>query len=269
MIARRSLLLAAAGAASGAACAQQRRSLVDPLRLGVDTALFDGGLARALQRAFGRDTGIAVQLVRSPALSLLEALERGEVDAGLCNAPQAEARLDEQGLLHDRHAIARSDFLIVGPAGRAKAGDPAQIGGLRDAAQALLRLRDAALAAPGTVSFLSANDGSGVHVVEQALWRAAKVAPTEPWFAAAAPGSALAAHARARNAYALVERGAWNAQGGAPLAALVEGDPALGEVVHVMRSFRVSHPAGKIFVAWIAGAKGHRVAAAMRGYRAP
>ena len=57
-------------------------------------------------------------------------------------------------------------------------------------------------------------------------------------------------------------------QGGGPLAVLVAGDPALVESVHVMRAFRVNHPAGKLFVAWIAGAKGRRVVAAQRAYRA-
>ena len=254
------------------AMAQQRRSLADPLRLGVDVALADSGLARALQQAFGRDTGIAVKLVRMPALVMLEALERGELDAGLCNAPDAEMKLDRQGLVHDRQPIARGDFVIVGPGatGRGgKGGNPARIGGLHDAAQALQRLRDAALAAPGAITFMSASDGSGAHVAEQALWRAAKVAPAAPWFVAAAPGAGLIAQARAEGAYALVERGDWAAHGGAPLSVLVDGDPAMAEAVHVMRSFRVAHPAGKIFVAWIASAKGRRVAASVRGYRAP
>ena len=275
MLPRRTLVLAPlaatlAGATVGCpAQAQPRRALADPLRLGVDTALADSGLARALQQAFGRDTGLAVLVVAKPALALLGALERGEVDAGLCNAPDAETKLEQQGLVHDRQPVARADFVIVGPGGRGKSGDPARIGGVRDSAQALQRLRDAALAAPGTITFLSANDGSGAHVAEQALWRAAKVAPEAPWFAAAEPGGGVIRQARARSAYALVERGAWAAQGGAPLAVLVEGDPALAEQVHVMRSFRVSHPAGKLFVAWVAGPKGHRFVAAVRGYRAP
>ena len=285
MLSRRFLLIASA-ALGAATCgrglqAQQRRSLADPLRLGVDTALFDGGLARALQQGFGRDTGIAVLLVRSPATSLLEALDRGEVDAALCNTPDAEARLDQLGLVHDRKMVARGEFVIVGPsspgpahgaapgAARGPAGDPAHIAGMRDAAMALQRLRDAALADPATPYFLSAADGSGVHVAEQALWRAARIAPAAPWYAAAAPGSGLLAQARARPAYALVERGAWIAQGGSPLAVLVEGDPALAEAVHVMRSFRVSHPAGKIFVSWITGPKGRSVVAKSRGYRPP
>ena len=49
----------------------------------------------------------------------------------------------------------------------------------------------------------------------------------------------------------------------------MQGDPLLRESVHAMRGFRVNHPAGKIFVAWVAGPQGRRVVAAQRGYRAP
>ena len=266
---RRPLVLASLCLSLGpvAARAQPRRSLTGPLRLGADPALCDAGLAHALQQAFGRDTGIAVQIERRPALPLLEALERGELDAALCNAPEAESRLDAQGLVHDRQPIAQGDFVIVGPAPRGKAPDPAGLAGGRDAAAALVRLRDAALAAPGTLRFLSTNDGSGTCAAEQALWRAAGVAPLAPWYAVADPKRSLAAQARAVGAYALVERATWLAQGGAPLAVLVEGDARMSERVHVMRSFRFNHPAGKMFVAWIAGSRGRRVVAAQRGYR--
>jgi len=272
MISRRPVLIAAGLALVGAPVvqAQQRRSLSDPLRLGADAALVDSGLAKALQQAFGRDTGIAVKLVRMPALPLLEALERGELDAGLTNAADAELRLDQQGLVHDRQPIAAGEFVLVGPPARGKTPDPAGIAGTRDVAVAMAKIRDAALAsAPGDVSFVSAGDGSGTHTAEQAAWRAAKIAPAAPWYVNAGSTAALPALARSRNAYALVERGVWVAAGGAPLAVLVEGDPLLAEPVHVMRSFRVNHPAGKIFVTWISGPKGRRIVAADRSYRAP
>ena len=269
MLGRRALVLAGVAGASGMplAQAQQRQSLVNPLRLGVDTALFESGLASALQRAFGRDTGIAVQVIAGPALPLLDALERGELDAALSNAPEAETRLAQQGLVHDRRAVARAGLVLVGPGPKGKLPDPAGVAGGREVAQALQRI-SAAASALGTLRFLSAGHGSGTHAAEQALWRAARIAPESPWYTTAEKGS-LVAQARARDAYALVERGCWAAQGGAPLAVLVAGDPLLDMPVHVMRSFRVNHPAGKIFVAWISGRKGARVVAAQRGYGAP
>ncbi len=268
MTSRRYFLLGSLAAPLPSAWGQQRRSLSDPLRLGVDDALVDSGLAQALQQGFGRDTGVAVQLVRSPALPLLSALERGEFDAALCNAPEAEAKLEKQTLVHDRRVVARGEFVIVGPAVRGKARDPAGIAGSKDVALALAQLREMASAAPGLLTFLSANDGSGTHVAEQALWRAAKAAPAGPWYVMADAAAKLPAQARTRNAYALIERGVWAAQGGAPLAVLVDADPLLVEEVHVMRPFRANHPAGKLFVDWVGGPKGRRVAAGQRGYRA-
>ena len=271
MVSRRCLLCVPLGVLlpGPALHALQRRSLSDPLRVGADLALIDSGLAHALVRGFGRDTGLALKLEPGPMLPVLDALERGELDAALANAPEAEARLEAQGLAHDRRPIASGEFVIVGPVARGTPKDPAALAGGRDAAQAFAQLRQGALAAPGTIGFLSAADGSGTHAAEQALWRQAKIAPAAPWYAAAEPGGGgLIAQVRARGAYALVERGAWLAHGGAPLAVLVEGDPRLSEPVHVIRAFRASHPASKIFAAWIAGPKGQRLVAAQGGYRA-
>lgn len=271
MLARRHLLVAGLAASVAApALAQRIRSLKDPLRLAVDLSLVDSGLAPALQKAFGGDTGVAVQLTPGPAIPLLDALERGEFDAALTNSPEAELKYDRQGLVHDRQPIAAGGFVIVGPAPKnRKQPDPAGLVSAQGAVDALSRIKDQALAAPGTISFLAVNDGSGLHAAEQALWRLAKIAPQAPWYTTVASHTALIEQARVTGAYALVERGVWARRGGAPLRALVEDDAALAEPVHVMRAFRVNHPAGKIFVQWIAGPKGRRVVAGVRGYRAP
>jgi tungstate transport system substrate-binding protein len=272
VIARRGLLawpLAAALAPAAVARAQPRPP-GDALRIGADTAVFDSGLAARLQRAFGRDTGLGVHLVRGAAVPILGALERGELDVAIANAPQAEERLLEQGLAHDRQALAEGEFVLVGPAPQHKARDPAGIVGGHDGAAALAAIRDAAVAAAGAKGgpmFVSAADGSGAHMAEQALWRRARIAPGPPWYVAAEAGSDVIAQARARGAYALVERGAWWVRGGGPLAVLVDGDPQLVETIHVLRAFRATHPAGKLFVAWLAESKGRRVVAETRGYR--
>ena len=140
---------------------------------------------------------------------------------------------------------------------------------MRSAATALAAVQAAAQARPDAVMFLSAADGSGVHIAEQTAWRAAGIAPAAPWYRPAAAGRSLVAQARAAGAYAIVERGAWLAAGGAPLAVLLDGDAGLVERVQAMRSFHSPHPAGKIFVAWIAGGRGRAVVARQRGYRTP
>lgn len=267
---RRRAAVVAALAAPLVAQAQQRKSLTDPMRLGVDTALVDSGFARALQAGFGRDTGVAVKIEPRPSAAVLEALERGELDASLTNAPDLEARLFDAGLAHDRRLIATGRFVLVGPApvmakGRVQTPDPAGLAGERDIVAALTKLRDAPA---GTATFLSANDGSGTHLGELALWRLAKIAPAAPWHAVAPAGADFYATLRERGAYAIVEQGAWLARGGKPLAVLVDADARQAAPVHLMRSFRTSHPAAKLFATWIDGAKGRRVVAGLRSYRA-
>jgi tungstate transport system substrate-binding protein len=271
MLPRRHLIVAGLAASVAApAWAQRIRSLKDPLRLAVDVSLVESGLAPALQRAFGGDTGVAVQITTGAAVALLDALERGEFDAAMTNAPAAELTLDRQGLVHDRQAVAAGGFAIVGPAPKnRKQPDPAGLVAANGVVDALTRIRDQALAAPGTVSFLAVNDGSGLHAAEQALWRLAKIAPQAPWYTPVGSHAELIDKARATGAYAIVERGAWARRAAAPLRAFVDGAPELAEEVHVMRSFRVNHPAAKIFVQWVAGPKGRRVVAGVRGYRAP
>ena len=267
-------------AALGPAHAQQRRGLADPMRLGVDSALVDSGFAAALLRGFGHETGIAIKPAGGPALALLQALERGEIDAVLTNTPGAEIETEKQGFAHERTLVAISEFVIVGPVPtptgkgkgkgkvKVKPRDVAGLIGLRDAVEALQRLRDAT-AGEDAIRFVSANDGSGTHVLEQALWRSAKIAPAPPWYVAAEGAAAVLRQARQIAAYALVERGVWSAHGGVPLAMLVQGDPALHVPVHVMRGFRTNHPATRLFFKWTVGLKGRAIIAAQSGYRVP
>jgi len=248
---------AAAVAAPQVASAAQKQSLIDPLRLAVDDALADSGLAGALQRAFGRDTGVAVQVLRGTATAVLKALERGEHDAALTNAPSAEEPLDKQGLVYDRQPIVRSEFVLVGPLLLAK-----PLAASHDIALAASRLAQA------QVPFLSRADGSGTHLMELSMWSAARTAPSGPWYRQAEAGTAAVIQAREQQACMLVERGAWLAQaGGKGFGVLCEGDPRLAVDVHLMRSFRAQHPAMKLFFRWVTSAKGKRLAAAHRGYR--
>jgi len=264
---RRRLLAASLALAASPAARAQKVAGTGPLRLGIDHALVESRLGPSLQAAFSADTGIAVKLVAGPALAVLEATKEGELDAALTNTPAAETGLEQQTLVHDRRAIAAGEFVLVGPAparGRGKSQPPAG----RSVVEALVRIRDLAVAAPESLVFLSTGDGSGTHVAEQALWRAAGIAPAAPWYVNGGGSAGFAAKVRARGAYAVVERGAWAAAGGG-LSVLVEGDPLLAESVHAMRSFRATHPAGRIFIAWIGGGRGHAVAASHRGYRRP
>ena len=266
---RRRLLLAIglAGAAPPLFAREPRRGVPGgPLRCGTDVALMDSGLARALRDGFARDTGIPVHLVPSPALPLLAALAAGELDIGLSNAPGVEGDLERQGLVHDSRPIALGQFVLVGPPAPKGAEVLAPGAGIAAALQALAA---AARARPDALVFVSADDGSGTHVAEQAAWRLAGIAPQAPWYRAAARNRPLAEAVRAQRAWAIVERGAWVAQGAAPAGIRLETDPALAESVHALRSFRSPHPAARFFSEWIAGRRGRAIVSRQRAYRVP
>jgi tungstate transport system substrate-binding protein len=258
---RRSLLALLAASAVPLAHAAQRKSLADPMLLGVENALMDSGLASQFQKAFGRDTGVAVQLVPGHSAALLEALERGELDTSMTNAPEQELQLEKQGLAHDRRLVAVGDFVLVGPLeGKGKkAKDPVGIAGERDITIALAKLAEA------QARFVGPATGSGAHLGTLPLWRAAKIAPAAPWYVEG-KGNVLA-QAASEGAYTLVERGLWMSRSSKPLAVMVEGDARMATEVHMMRSFRVNHPAAKLFGQWLSGPQGRRVAGSLRGWR--
>lgn len=225
----------------------------DALRVGTDPVV--ERLARALLRGFGAYSGLATRLDVAPSSALLEAIERGEVDAALSLAPDAETKLLQEGLLHARQQLARVELLLVGPtdAGLARG---------RDVVEALRNI------ASTGARFVGRNDGSGLHLAEQALWRAAGVAPAPPWYQQA--DSSPLVQARADRAHLLLDRAGWIAGPARDkFGVLVEGDSRLEAPLHVVRSFRATHPAGKLFVGWVTGPVGRKVVAGQPGLRNP
>ena len=239
--------------------AQQRKPGAAPLRIGVELLLVECGFAAALRRRFATDTGLDARIEAGPSSALLEALADGEIDAAITHAPALEARLVAEGLVQDAHVVARGEFVLVGPArGLAVEAD--------DAVRVLRRI------AESQRPFITRDDGSGTHLAEQALWRAAAVAPAAPWYRAMQrPGEPLLLQARAAAACCLIDRSSWlAAPGGAPgLRLLIEGDPLLATEFRVQRSFRATHHAGRLFVAWLRGPTGRALVARTRGLRAP
>lgn len=270
---RRRVLALLAATTSGPVLAQQPASR-QPV-VGVEATLQASGLAGRLADALRRDTGLAIDWRPGPSGLLLPQLERGEIDAALVHEPGLEEALLRQNLIHDRRPIATTELVLVGPAPRRAtkkqpaSGDPAGVAGGRDGALALQLI--AAAGTRGEAAYVTFGEPSGSRFVEQALWKQAGPQPIGPWLRTAGPGpAAVLAMARELQAYALVERGLWSTRGsGSGLAVLVEGDARLAVTYHIMLSFRVSHPAGKLMVNWLAGRNGQRVVASFgRGYRA-
>lgn len=268
------LLSATALAAPGLVRAQQRRP-GEPLLLGVESMAEVSGLAAHLMSALASDTGLVVKRTAGDGPTLVAQCEQGDFDAVLTQAPQAEALMEKRGLVHSRRMVALGEYVIAGPApkkpakkGAAPSGDPAGINGMTDAAQALARIAQAGAA--GQCEFIANGGTAGAQLAEAALWKEAGPQPAGTWLLRAPVGPSAALQlAREKGAYVLVERGVF-ASAGAGLALLVRGDPRLAAPYHVMQSFRVRHPGGKLLVNWLAGPYGRAAVARFgRGYQAP
>ena len=280
---RRRLLRAATASSLaawlGPVLAQQRRPQGQALLVGVATSLHDSGFALHIRRAIARDTGLAVDTTPGASERMLSLLEQGEVDVAITHAPLAEEALFKQGLAHDRRFIAANRYVLAGPLERPSAPakgrklppprDPLGLLGGSDAAQALAQIAQAG--AQGQALFVSHAERSGGRTKELTLWQAAGIAPQGAWYQRAAGSMAeTLAQANELGAYVLVERGVWLASRRRDrLGVVVEGDARLADVYHAMRSFRVNHPAGKLFLDWLTGPTGRRaVGSAPGGYSA-
>ena len=159
---------------------------------------------------------------------------RGDADAVLVHAPEAERAYVESGDLIGGRLIMHNDFLIIGPA-----SDPAHARGQRDPVAAMR-----AIAAAGSF-FVSRGDGSGTEKKELALWKAARVAPGSiPHREETGQGmGATLLVAEERQAYTLTDRGTYLAfKDRLTLVPLVEGDPSLRNIYHAYVVNPGKHP---------------------------
>lgn len=284
---RRRWLVAAGLGLAGLSGAPSLRAQAGPLRLACDLDVQAAGVASALLRGFGRDTGLAVSLQPGHAREVLDWTESGRCDAVLGASPELAAPFVDQGLLHARRTLAVLRWVLVGPLAPA-AGPGAALpagGSRRPAASAAARSTDVLASLQAMAEepedrrlFLHPSRPAAGRLLADALWAQAGLGPDLPWRTAARRDDALAAEARERQAFALAgawEATAWTGAAQTPSAArpawglIVDHDPRLRRPVEVMRSFRSQHPAGRLFVDWISGPAGRRAIGRLPGVLPP
>jgi tungstate transport system substrate-binding protein len=207
---------------AGSGCEQQQRNLV----LATTTSMQDSGLLDLLIPRFEAQSGFRVKTIAVGSGQALKLAERGEADVLLAHAPEAERQVLAAGVVVERHLVMYNDFVVVGPP-----ADPAKIAGEQDAAAALARI------AGQGATFISRGDNSGTHQREQALWRKAGITPAGAWYQEASLGMGQTLTvASEKTAYTLTDRGTFLAMADKiDLRVLVEGDPALLNLYHVMQ----------------------------------
>jgi tungstate transport system substrate-binding protein len=204
--------------------------------LATTTSTQDTGLLDSLLPMFQLETCIEVKPIAVGTGAALEMAKRGDADAVLVHAPEAEKAYVESGDLIEGRLIMHNDFLILGPT-----SDPAKVHGQKDAALAMKAIGTAG-------SFVSRGDGSGTEKKELELWKAAGVSPgsiAKREETGQGMGATLLV-ADARQTYTLTDRGTYLAfKDKLSLVPLVEGDPRLLNIYHAYVVNPGKHPTVK------------------------
>ncbi len=239
------VLLAACGgpAAGPAAGPSAERSLI----LATTTSTQDSGLLDDLLPAFTAETGWAVKTVAVGSGQAIELGRRGEADVVLVHSPAAEEKFMAEGAAGRRQLVMHNDFVLLGPD-----ADPAGIRGATTT-DAMTRI-----ASSGAV-FVSRGDDSGTHALEKQLWTAAGVTPGGDGYQQTGQGMGATLRVAAeKGGYTLSDRATYLSQPDG-LSVLVEGDPGLLNVYHVIEMTtrageRVQTDGAKAFADWITSA---------------
>lgn len=196
------------------------------LILATTTSTQDSGLLDVLIPMFEAESGYTVQTVAVGTGQALKMAEEGNADVLLVHAPKSEEEFMANGFGRDRAAVMHNDFIIVGPG-----SDPAGIGGMTSAFDALMQIYDS------SSIFISRGDDSGTHKKELDLWGQAALDPTgQAWYLETGQGmGATLTVASEKGAYTLTDRGTYLSQRqNLDLVISLEGDPPLLNPYHVI-----------------------------------
>ena len=197
------------------------------LILATTTSTQDTGLLDVLIPMFEGQSGYRVKTIAVGSGQALAIGERGEADVLLTHAPEAEEAFMAAGHGANRRLVMHNDFIIVGPA-----ADPAGIRGLAAAAEAFRRIAERGS------RFLSRGDDSGTHKKELELWEEVDIDPSgRGWYLETGIGMGQTLFiAFDKQGYTLSDRATYLAfRPRIDLAVLVEGDPDLRNVYHVIQ----------------------------------
>lgn len=220
---------------------------IQTLRLATTTSTDNSGLMRELLPHFEKEANARVHVIAVGTGKALELGRRGDVDAVLVHARQAEDEFVKSGYGVRRYDVMHNDFVIVGPK-----DDPAKVGGLHDAVPALKTI------AISEGTFISRGDNSGTHKKEMKLWKQAGANPEGQWYRSVGQGMGKTLQiAGELDAYTLVDRGTWLAyQRKSPLVLQLEGcielkNPYGIVAVNPERYPNVNYPAAQRFIDWL------------------
>ena len=238
------------------ACAPHREASVI---VATTTSLEGSGLLQIMRTEFKRQTGIMINALVIGSGQALRMAAEGTVDITITHDPVAEQVFVARHKPEVYRQFMWNEFVIVGPQ-----SDPAGVSRSRSAAEAFRLIHDR------RIKFLSRNDGSGTHVKELSLWRAAAVSSgSNPNYTPIGqPMAHLLRSADELQAYTLTDRATFDQL--APslhLSVLFAGDPALHNTYALMlmrRPDSVEHRNARRLADWILSPDGRRIIESFR-----
>ncbi|MBI2850161.1 MAG: substrate-binding domain-containing protein [Chloroflexi bacterium] len=192
------------------------------------TSTGDSGLMDVLIPLFQQKTGYIVKPIYVGSGAAMAMGERGEADVLLVHVPDSEVKFMQAGHGLNRKLVMHNDFVIVGPA-----ADSAGIKGMTSALDAIKKI------AASKVIFISRGDNSGTNQLELKFWKAAGVNVTgQSWYQSSGQGMGATLNiASEKGAYTITDRATYLAtQKTLSLSILVEGDPVLLNIYHVIQA---------------------------------
>lgn len=209
------------------------------------TSTRDSGLMDELIPIFQQKTGYVMKPVYVGSGQAMTMGQQGQADVLLVHAPASEVKFVQDGYGINRKLVMHNDYIIVGPA-----SDPAKIKGMTSATDALKKIADA------KINFYSRGDNSGTDQLEKSLW--AKIGITvkdgstsnPSWYLEANLGMGdLLRVVSEKQSYTIADRATYlNNQKTLSLDILVQGDPALLNIYHVIQINPDKFPSVKINV---------------------
>jgi tungstate transport system substrate-binding protein len=159
----------------------------------------DAGIVGALEEAFTKKTGIAVEHAGAGTGKAIQMAETGKYDLLLVHAKALEEKFVADGFGTKRYDLMYNDFVILGPS-----SDPAKIKGMKDAVAALHKIMEA------KASFVTRGDKSGTHVKELEVWKKVGIEPQGAWYTVFEQGSKgnapTLAFTNEKQAYTIMDR---------------------------------------------------------------
>ncbi len=183
----------------GVSAIAQQANAPSKIMLASTIGPIDAGIVGALEAAFTKKTGIAVEHTGAGTGQALKMAETGKYDLVLVHAKALEEKFVAGGFGTKRYDLMYNDFVILGPS-----SDPAKIRGMKDAASALR-----AIARAGS-PFITRGDKSGTHVKELDVWKQTGIEPHGVWYHVYEQGSKgnapTLAFTNEKQAYTLMDR---------------------------------------------------------------